>query len=109
MEDTAEALTAAFRTPEYSSISQSSVQCILREAVHVLLDHRLGEANNINKTINKVSFEPASFICSNNVSLLTLFLDFRLRCIVPQSSHHVKPRFLHSFRYSKLRSNHQIR
>ena len=66
IEETVEALTYVFRTPEYSSsISQHSLECCLREAVHALLDNRLDASKGskadvtgiIVKAINKVSCE----------------------------------------------------
>ena len=66
IEETVEALTYVFRTPEYSSsISQQSLECCLREAVHALLDDRLDASKGakadgtciIVKAINKVSCE----------------------------------------------------
>ena len=70
IEETVEALTCVFRTPEYSSsISQHSLECCLREAVHALLDDRLDASKGakadgtgiIVKAINKVGCEAVIF------------------------------------------------
>ncbi|KAL3774149.1 hypothetical protein ACHAW5_010603 [Stephanodiscus triporus] len=64
IEKTVDALTYVFRTPEYSSgISQHSLECCLREAVHALLDDRLDASKGakadgtgmIVKAINKLA------------------------------------------------------
>jgi hypothetical protein len=63
IQETVDSLTHVFRTPQYySGVSQDSLECCIREAVHALLDDRLDAAKGANsdgidiiiKGINKV-------------------------------------------------------
>jgi hypothetical protein len=63
IQETVDSLTHVFRTPQYySAVSQDSLECCIREAVHALLDDRLDASKGANtdgiditiKGINKV-------------------------------------------------------
>ena len=112
IEETVEALTYVFRTPEYSSsISQQSLECCLREAVHALLDDRLDASKGakadgtgvIVKAINKVSCEDilmkSKYCCQRYLNVFVLRES--LQC-VQQRHRLVKHHCWHLYRYSDV-------